>query len=67
MAPRGDIRLFALGFCLVMMFILALVAAKYPVLAGKNRAGQGCTLQRVQQNPFECTLPGTISPNADQE
>ncbi|MFQ2223478.1 hypothetical protein ACK32A_11750 [Aeromonas enteropelogenes] len=50
-----------------MMFILALVAAKYSVLAGKNRAGQGCTLQRVQQNPFECTLPGTIFPNADQE
>lgn len=50
-----------------MMFILALVAVKHPFLAGKNRVGQGWTQQRVQQNPFECTLPGTIFPNANQE
>ncbi len=35
-APRCDIHLFDLGFCLVMMFILVSLAAEYPTLAGKN-------------------------------
>ncbi|MFM5341416.1 hypothetical protein ACEUA8_11815 [Aeromonas veronii] len=36
LAPRRDIHLLDLGFCLVMMFILVSLAAQYPPLAGKN-------------------------------